>query len=87
MQLAAASTFQHTDKEQQANAAHHLMDDIAMQYACSCMEQQDLEPYNDKYNLFGGRSTDSAWLSLEHVSSRLEVLLHMKAREAEEQPA
>ncbi len=37
MQLAAASTFQHTDKEQQANAAHHLMDDIAMQYACSCM--------------------------------------------------
>lgn len=52
----------------------------------SAGDKPDLGPYNDEYNLFGGKSTDSDWLSLKHISDCLELLLHTNYRYACHQP-
>jgi hypothetical protein len=44
------------------------------------MEQQDVQPTNGKYHLFGGMSTASSWLSLKHASNRLEMMVHMESK-------
>ena len=52
----------------------------------SAGDKSYLGPYNDEYNLFGGKSTDSNWLSLKHTRDCLELLLHTNYRYTCHQP-